>query len=51
MGDVDGVVVIPAQLAEKAIAFIAPQVEADAKMHKAIREGMSFTEAGKKFRV
>jgi len=51
VGDVDGVVVIPHQMAEKAISLMRPQVEADAKMHKAIREGMSFTDASRKFRV
>jgi regulator of RNase E activity RraA len=51
VGDVDGVVVIPAALAEKAVSLMRPQVEADARMHKAIREGTTFTEASKQFRL
>ncbi|KAH8168731.1 aldolase/RraA domain-containing protein [Sarocladium implicatum] len=50
IGDLNGVVVLPKELAEEAIPLMRPQVEADAKMAAAIREGMTFAEASKKFR-
>ena len=51
IGDLNGVVLLPKDLAEKALPLMAKQVEADAKMAVEIKRGMSFTEAGKKFRV
>lgn len=50
IGDLNGVVVLPADLAERAIPLMAKQVAADEKMAKAIGEGMTFSEASKKFR-
>jgi regulator of RNase E activity RraA len=50
MADLNGVVVCPVDLLEQAIPLIQPQVEADEKMAEAIKDGMSFTEASKKFR-
>jgi hypothetical protein len=51
IGDLNGVVVLPKDLAEKALPLMAKQAEADAQMAVAIGNGMSFTEAGKKFRA
>jgi regulator of RNase E activity RraA len=51
MGDLNGVVVCPAHLVKEALPLIQPQVEADEKMAEAIKGGMSFTEAGKKYRA
>ncbi|KAK4041466.1 ribonuclease E inhibitor RraA/Dimethylmenaquinone methyltransferase [Parachaetomium inaequale] len=50
IGDVNGVVVLPKELAEQALPFMAKQVEADSKMAVEIQKGMTFTEASKKFR-
>jgi regulator of RNase E activity RraA len=50
VGDVNGVVVLPAELAEQAIPLMRKQVEADEKMAVEIKKGMSFSEASKKFR-
>ena len=51
IGDLNGVVVLPKDLAEKALPLMAKQTEADSKMAVEIKKGMSFTDAGKKFRV
>ncbi|KAL2271332.1 hypothetical protein VTJ83DRAFT_703 [Remersonia thermophila] len=50
LGDVNGVVVLPRALAEKALPLMEKQVEADSKMAVEIAKGMSFAEASKKFR-
>ncbi|KAK4152523.1 ribonuclease E inhibitor RraA/Dimethylmenaquinone methyltransferase [Chaetomidium leptoderma] len=50
IGDVNGVVVLPRGLAEKALPLMAKQVVADSKMAVEIQKGMTFTEASKKFR-
>lgn len=50
IADINGVVVLPKELAEKAIPLMAKQVEADSKMAVAIEQGMTFAEASKKFR-
>ncbi|KAI1101001.1 RraA-like protein [Jackrogersella minutella] len=50
VADINGVVVLPVELAEQALPLMQKQVEADDKMAVAIKEGMSFTEASKKFR-
>lgn len=50
IGDVNGVVVLPAGLAEEALPLMAKQVGADEKMAAAIQDGMSFSEASKRFR-
>ncbi len=51
IGDVNGVVVLPRDLAEKALPLMRKQVEADSQMAVAIQNGMSFTEASSKFRT
>ncbi|KAJ9144739.1 RraA-like protein [Coniochaeta hoffmannii] len=45
IGDLNGVVVLPKDLAEKALPLMARQVEADGKMAAEIKKGMSFSEA------
>ncbi|KAK5655395.1 hypothetical protein OQA88_5665 [Cercophora sp. LCS_1] len=50
IGDLNGVVVLPKELAEAALPLMAKQVEADSAMAVEIAKGMSFTEASKKFR-
>lgn len=50
IGDLNGVVVLPRDLAEKALPLMAKQVEADSKMAIEIEMGMSFSEASKMFR-
>ncbi|CAK7231109.1 hypothetical protein SEUCBS140593_007814 [Sporothrix eucalyptigena] len=50
VADLNGVVVLPKALAEKAIPLIQPQVSADEQMAEAIKGGMTFVEASKKFR-
>ncbi|KAI1462906.1 RraA-like protein [Daldinia caldariorum] len=50
IADLNGVVVLPANLAEQTLPLMKKQVEADDKMAEAIKEGMSFFEASKKFR-
>ena len=50
VGDVNGVVVLPRDLAEQALPLMAKQVEADSKMAVEIKKGMSFAEASKLFR-
>lgn len=51
IGDVNGVVVLPKELAEQAIPLMKKQVEADEKMAVEIAKGMSFSEASKMFRL
>lgn len=51
IADLNGVVMIPRDLIEQVIPLIQPQVDADERMAEAIKGGMSFTEAGKKFRT
>ncbi|KAI1345535.1 RraA-like protein [Xylaria sp. FL0043] len=50
IADLNGVVVLPVELAEKALPLMQKQVEADEKMAIEIKKGMSFVEASKKFR-
>ncbi|CAD6586928.1 MAG: hypothetical protein TREMPRED_004606 [Tremellales sp. Tagirdzhanova-0007] len=50
VADLNGVVVVPQDLAEQAVQLMQPQVDADEKMAEVIKAGMSFTEASKKFR-
>lgn len=50
IGDLNGVVVMPKELAEQAIPLMKKQVDADDQMMVEIRKGMSFEEASKKFR-
>lgn len=51
VGDLNGVVVLPQDQVKKALPLMAKQGEADAKMAVAIKEGMPFTEASRKFRI
>ncbi|KAI1186915.1 RraA-like protein [Nemania serpens] len=51
IADVNGVVVLPVELAEKALPLMQKQVEADEKMAVEIKKGMSFVEASEKFRL
>lgn len=50
VGDLNGVVVLPKELAKEVIPLIQKQVDADDKMMAEIKKGMSFEEASKKFR-
>ena len=50
VADLNGVVVLPRALAAQAIPLMQPQVSADEQMAVAIKGGMSFVEASKKFR-
>ncbi|KAJ1335672.1 4-hydroxy-4-methyl-2-oxoglutarate aldolase [Microdochium nivale] len=50
IADMNGVVVLPADVAEQALPLMKRQVEMDEQMAVAIKQGMSFVEAGKKFR-
>lgn len=50
IADLNGVVVLPAELAEQALPLMEKQVQADSQMAKAIENGMGFMEASKKFR-
>ena len=50
VGDLDGVVLLPADVAEKVIPLIKAQVEADEKMAAEIKKGMTFAEATRRFR-
>ena len=50
IGDMNGVVVLPRDLAAKALPLMKKQVAADSQMAVEIQKGMSFTEASKKFR-
>ena len=51
IGDLNGVVCLPKGLAEKAIALMASQVEADENIAKDIQNGSTFQEASKKHRA
>ena len=51
IGDLNGVVCLPNGLAEKAIALMASQVEADEKIAKDIQNGRTFQEASKEHRA
>lgn len=50
IADLNGVVVLPRRLAQEVLLLMAKQVEADTKMTKGIKEGLSFAEASKRFR-
>lgn len=51
IGDLNGVVVLPQDQVKKVLPLMAKQGEVDAKMAVAIKEGISFTEASRKFRI
>jgi regulator of RNase E activity RraA len=50
IGDLNGVVCLPKDLAEKVIPLMGPQVEADKKTGLELDRGMTFVEASKKHR-
>jgi regulator of RNase E activity RraA len=50
IADMNGVVVLPRRLAEQVLPLMRKQVDADTNVAKALREGMTFEEASKKFR-
>ncbi len=51
IGDLNGVVCLPKALAEKAIALIPSQVEADEKIAGALQQGKNFTDASQEYRA
>lgn len=51
VADINGVVLLPKALVEEALPLMAKQVDVDSRMAVALREGMSFSEASKKFRT
>lgn len=50
IGDLNGVVLLPKELAEEALPLIKKSVEADDQMMVAVQNGMGFEEASKTFR-
>ncbi|KAI3391308.1 hypothetical protein diail_7615 [Diaporthe ilicicola] len=50
VGDLNGVVLVPQELAEQVIPITQKMVEADDKTMAALQQGMGFDEASKKFR-
>ncbi|KAL2213482.1 RraA-like protein [Sarocladium strictum] len=51
MGDLNGVVVLPREMAEQAIPLMEKQIAVDAQMAVALKGNMSFTEASQNFRI
>ena len=51
IGDLNGVVCLPRHLAQKVIALIPSQVEADERITKDLLRGRSFQEASKEHRA
>lgn len=51
IGDINGVVCLPQELAEKALELMSSQVEADEKIAADIKKGVTFTEASKTHRA
>ena len=51
IGDLNGIVCLPRELAEKAVSLLAPQAEADRLIALDIQAGVKFAEASKKHRV
>lgn len=51
IGDLNGVVCLPKELAEMAIALIPQQVEADMKIARDLKEGELFVTASKNHRA
>lgn len=50
IGDLNGVVVLPKELAEEALPLMKASVDADDQMMAEIKKGMGFEEASRKFR-
>ena len=51
IGDLNGVVCLPKDLAKKAISLMEAQVEADERIAKDLKTGMSFAESSKRHRA
>lgn len=51
IADINGVVLLPKELAEEALPLMAKQVAVDSRMAVALRDGMGFVEASRKFRT
>ena len=51
IADLNGVVCLPQELADRAIDLIASQVEADDKMAADIKKGVTFSDASKEHRA
>lgn len=51
IGDLNGVVCLPKGLAQKAVALMASQVEADERIARDIKQGKTFTAASKEHRA
>jgi len=51
IGDLNGVVCLPAELAERAIELMGSQVDADEKVAEDIKNGKTFSEASKEHRA
>jgi regulator of RNase E activity RraA len=50
MGDMNGVVVLPKEMAEDVIKIMTKKVPADEKLREAISKGMTFKQASAEFR-
>ena len=50
IGDLNGVVCLPKELAERAVSLIPSQVEADERIAEDIKAGVSFAQSSKKHR-
>ena len=50
IADLNGVVVLPKELAEQALPLMKKQVAADTRIAEEIKKGMGFAEASKMFR-
>lgn len=51
IGDLNGVVCLPASFAELVVSLIPSQVEADEKIARDLQQGRSFAEAAKEHRA
>ncbi|MCJ1467353.1 hypothetical protein MMC07_005977 [Pseudocyphellaria aurata] len=51
VADLNGVVLLPKQLAQRAVKLLASQVEADERVAKDLKSGKSFSEAAKRHRA
>lgn len=51
VADLNGVVHLPKHLAQRAVKLLASQVEADERVAKDLKRGISFSEAAKEHRI
>lgn len=51
IGDLNGIVCLPAAMAEQVVDLIPSQAEADAKITEDLKNGVPFTEASKNHRA